>query len=472
MVHANARQRLCPPQEVDDGMLFTSEIPELTMDLPREEELQVAVLGPMCAELAIGDWWDKFRAIPFPRFKDELKRILTSAKFQPKEIRVRRDRRLTWRGEELDDARVVAYIKVPTEHVKDLMSKSGRHGLVIDRAQRAADVDDDLTKVKLPADWSIADALAKLDVLSPQLRKHARGVIPNFKGYSLRVEKQAEAQFIRELTPEIAEELGDALGMQPNSTWVIKGVPREATKATIIKTFAAVGPHWAGWRIMPVKTLGQPRGGKASWIVKAEDEPPRRDAHIAKVLITIDRFHEPQKVTARAAPWFKIKPEKADTETCTTRSIWADEVDDDQEDIQEFVMQEAQDCAIALGITPSPQPHHHAKPVDDAEETEESSAKHRRIEASERDHPTTAAGGGSAPCATQQQPQDKTDQILLMLQVMQKDNEKKDAMIAQLQDTIRTLQATIGAMQAKMDLAALAELQAGHGQPAGALPSW
>ncbi len=463
IVHASASRPVMPPHAIDDGMICTSDLPELSMDMPKEEELQVMVLGPMCRELGLDTWWSKFAARPFPTFKDDLKAMLDSPSYKPRELRVRRDRRLTWRGEEMEGEKVTAYVKVPSHLIDEYLAKSGRRGMVIDRAARAADHAPRLAKVRLPTEWTIADAIAKLDKVSPELRKAARGFVPSARGYILRTLKHAEPDFVRLFTPELAQDLGDSLGMTPNSTWKITGVPARATKAMIIKTFATVSSAWPGWKVMPLRPVGQPTRGKANWILEAEADPPKRDVIIDKACIAIDRHIEPKRISARAAPWFRIKPAEASKDDAqTTRSIWAEEVDDDDDSFpthrEEAPVQTERPRGVdTLGSATTFDMDQHRDTDDENGEIRPSPPKGHRVamanpkaaprprrlsmEEASGDQGTISGGGIDNQMA----------EMMKMMQQQQQaqaeENAKKDALIQQLHQTIASLQATILAMQ-------------------------
>ncbi len=182
LVHANARRPLLPAHLVDDGVIVNARHAELSMDLPQEEELQISVIEPMCRVPGLEAWWKKFQSRPFPHFKDDMKVLMESAAFKPRDLRVRRDRSMNWRGEHLDDARVVGYIKVPSHLVDDYLAKSGRRGLVIDRAARPAGDVPQLANIKLPTDWTIADAIARLDKLPKDFRNMTGGLRSDVEG--------------------------------------------------------------------------------------------------------------------------------------------------------------------------------------------------------------------------------------------------------------------------------------------------
>ncbi len=479
LVHADARKPILPVHMIDDGMVMRTNHAELKMDLPHEDELQVSVLEPICRELGLEAWWKKFQARPFPHFKDDIKVLLESAEYKPKDIRVRRDRSMNWKGEQLEDARVVAYFKVPAHLTDQYLAKSGRKGLIIDRAGRAGPDAPQLAKIRLPSEWTMADALAKVDKLPMEIRKRTCGIVPTPKGYILRACKDAEAELTRNLNPDRAAELGNSLGLNPNSMWRISNIPRAASKADIIRTFAASGPTWAGWKLIPTRTIGQPMRGRTSWIVEAEVEPPAREAYIQGVPVTIDRHLEQKKVSSRAAPWMKLKAEDADEVIkLETKSLWADVVDDDDptDAAQEMTRPQRQSPAAAAvaGATAAAAADtsmlQRQLPVqhegDHQSQHQRNGGRQRSSDDGDAGMPPNKGARMSdetmRPLQTEpaSRPQcanvNNADiaAILADMQVqMRKQAEeaaKKDEMITQLQRTIESLQATIGNLQAAL----------------------
>ncbi len=161
LLQVNAANPLRPPQADHDGMLFTSTLPTLVWDAPKEVEMQLTVAAPLCKELGMEKWWDKFAAIPFPRYKDELKKLVESPKRKLPFLRVKRDRTLRWRGENIEDGCQVAWFRVPEDEVSGILAKSGKDGLLFDVAKRG-DEREELKKINLPSEWTLADALRKI----------------------------------------------------------------------------------------------------------------------------------------------------------------------------------------------------------------------------------------------------------------------------------------------------------------------
>ncbi len=190
-------------------------------------------------------------------------------------MQARMNRTLVWRGEQMEEGKIATTVRAPADQVDDLLARSGRHGIIIDCAARGRQKQqDDYARIKLPMELTMVDALAKIDSLPPNLRKATRGIVPTARGYALRVVKEAEAEITTAVTPEVAAQLGPALGLKGSSTWAVRGVPRNATKEGIIRALNAASSRWRGWVVKPVRTLTQPRNGKLDWLVEADVDPP------------------------------------------------------------------------------------------------------------------------------------------------------------------------------------------------------
>jgi hypothetical protein len=468
LVHVDRAMKICPPQDVEDGMLFADSLPSVDLDLPTDIEVQFTIMKPICKELALTEWWDKLAARPFPLFKDDIKRVITSAKFKPTDIQVRRDRNLVWKGERMTDARIATSVKVPAEHVDELMTRSGRHGIIIDVLRRGrADQTDAYAKLKLSSDWDMAEAISRVDALPLHLKKHTRGIVPSAKGYLLRMVAAAEAEITKALAPEVAAQLGPALGMKAESTWIVKGIPRSATREGIIRCLNLQTSRWGGWTVRPKRVVGQPRFGKVDWLVEAASDPPGKALTVKTRetpngdCIMIERFVEEQKTTAKAAPWFKPFVKQEPTSTSRSGALWADMAEqDDDEDTAFQMFDPSADVADSARMDDASQvtrddahhrihdAHDHLPEVNTApqsqHESPESLAKRMKM-----------AGFGAVPRRRPSpmvpSPQaDQNSEILSMLRAMQEANQAKDNLIAQLQETIKGLNAQISAMGATL----------------------
>ncbi len=327
-------------------------------------------------------------------------------------------------------------------------------------------------------DWTLADAIAKTDKLPPNLKKELRGMIPTYKGYAIRVKKQAEAEVTRALNPEVAEELGPSLGMKPSSSWLIRNIPRQATRAGIIQTFAASHGQWTGWKTLPRKIHGQPRGTTVDWIVDAESEPPKKAVTLNRACIMIERFIEKPKVPPRAAAWFRnTATDPVRQRLVKEGALWADlsencaQEEKEEEERQRGAAGDGADekddfqMAGSFNITNTPT-------IDPQTYVNDAGGKGGRFRTSQTgpyatgkgmDSGGKAKGGGDAwmneqptpqpphPSGQQNDEQGKGDPMLAeLIAHLKEESAKKDAMIAELQRANATLQETVNTMSAQM----------------------
>ncbi len=501
LVHVDQDQPILPSHQIDDGTLFNEALPSVNLTLPDEVDLQFTVIAPICRELALTEWWDKLAAKPYPNFKDEIKRIITSSKFRPGELQARVDRRLTWRGETLERSKITTVVRAPAEHVEELLARSGRHGIVIDRINRGrTTMKDDYAKVKLPIEMTMTDALAKIDSLPVNLRKGARGVVPTARGYAIRVTKDAEAEILKHVSPEAAAKLGPALGLQTSSSWVVHGVPRYADKQGIISALNAPNPRWRGWTVKPIRTLTQPRMGKVNWLVEAAVDPPGRALTVKTAsnprgdCVMIEKYVEEKRIAPKAASWFNSSMQNPKPDPLPRRgALWADIADeDDNDDSFNMDFEDAHnfgdgkpnldsmdmDCphdAVHLDL-PHDQAGFGANGPPTIQRKSNSEAVERRMRAAgfRPVNPFPQAPAGNEPSAvspatspTNLPNKDPNAEIMQVLKTLQESITSKDSMIHQLQETIKGLNAQIAAMAA-----AIASMQqaAGSTQPSPPQP--
>ena len=103
-------------------------------------------------------------------------------RWQPDGPRVPKTRACKWRGEELEEGRIMAVFKTPDEHVHGAIALSGREGLIIDKERPRAGVEaqqgEEYAKIRLPLDLSLQDIFSRVDSLASELKKATRGIIP------------------------------------------------------------------------------------------------------------------------------------------------------------------------------------------------------------------------------------------------------------------------------------------------------
>ena len=255
-------------------------VANLTFQPSSTTEIQVAILEPICRELGLASWFKeliKNADKDFEKLKTSLKELVKHPELKQLRPRVRRNRTLKWRGEETQEGRISTTIAIPNECVEEVLSRSGIvNGAIFDLPGAAEMEKYSYAKVKLPSDLTIKQATAKVAELAPELRRHTRGIVPTYKGYAVRVTKAMEVEITSALSPELAAELGQALGMKANSTWKVSGIPTYVSKGSLHQAFARQAYGWTGWIVRPVKTLSAPKNGKVDWIVEAASNPPKQ----------------------------------------------------------------------------------------------------------------------------------------------------------------------------------------------------
>ncbi len=171
----------------------------------------------------------------------------------------------------MSHAKLLMFVKAAPGAVNELLSKFGQHGVLIEPASRDT---GDFVRLKMPLDMTLSEVRTAVGNLPPALRPLALGVVPTYKGYAVRALQQHEAELMQALCPERADQLGPALGMRVNSTWVVRGIPAKATRQQIIAALDKSTPAWQGWTVIPRKRLGGTRGPTTDWIIDAVCGPP------------------------------------------------------------------------------------------------------------------------------------------------------------------------------------------------------
>ncbi len=276
--------------------------------------------------------------------------------------------------------------------------------------------------------------------------------------------------------------------MRPSSSWLIRNIPRQATRAGIIQTFAASRGQWTGWKTLPRKIYGQPRGTTVDWIVDAESEPPKKVVTLNKACIMIERFIEKPKIPPRAAAWFRnTATDPVRQKLVKEGALWADmsehcaqaaEEEEKQEDAAGNGAGEKEDYQMAGSVNSS------STSMNDAQTyINDAGGNSGRSRASQMGPYAAGKGmnsGGKAKGgddmrmdgqSTPQPPQhpgqqsfvqSKGDPMLAeLIAHLREESTKKDAMIAELQRTNATLQETVSTMSAQMAQmqATLAQMQ-------------
>ena len=323
MVNMNDTQKILP---VHDQMVQQLPehikpdcMPNISFDKPTVTSMTVSIVQPICDELGLSNWWAKMKKLEIRELQKEFVKLVSKKDWAPQPPFIPKSRFLKWRGQELEEGRIKGLFKVPNQHVGDLLAISGKHGVIVDFDKRDSEEEEEthnLVKVRMPIEKSITDILKSIEELPQQLKKTAKGILPNYKGYVLRVQRKEEEAMTRKLNPREAEAMGPALGLKTTSAWVVKGIPNFATKSDIVTRFAAAsGNGWPGWTVRPRKTLGttSTKGGTTTWLLDAGSEPPLRAITLNRAIITIEMYHERTRETKKATS-FSIKTQKRNLE--------------------------------------------------------------------------------------------------------------------------------------------------------------
>ncbi len=233
-----------------------------------------------------------------------IQKILNEGKPDP-EVRVRvvNDRTIKFRGQVMPESRIKAIVTVPPQRVEPLLARSGQSGIIVEHANR--DKNDAYHKIKMPLEASISDCNSAISSLPPQLRKKVRGLIPSARGFMVRTRPEDHVEVMKQLNPDLAAELGPALGIQPNSLWLIKGLPKRISKHDITTMLAASAGPWTGWYVIPKHVVADNPGRWSSWVVEAEEPPPAKAFKARGSYATIQRHVNEKAMHPAARVWAK-----------------------------------------------------------------------------------------------------------------------------------------------------------------------
>ncbi len=305
LIHFHPEHTLLPPSAEDAATIGLEVAPELTCPEERDDEIAVTVIRPLCEEAGLAEWAKEFFDL---QDKKELEKAIKKIVRGPKattdlQMRIFADRTIKYRGQVMQGAKIRAIIRVPKEEVDELLSRSGKFGVLYDFPDRARS--DNLKKVNLPLEWDINDAIKAVEELQVQARQAVLGIVPSARGFAARVRADNEAMVIPLLCPELASQLGASMGIQPNSTWAIKNLPRRLNKQDLIAMLATPVGSWTSWHVLPKYTIGDrpPRG--ITWIVEAEEPPPVKILKARGSCITIERFINERAMNPAVRIWAK-----------------------------------------------------------------------------------------------------------------------------------------------------------------------
>ncbi len=311
---------------------------DIAAELPcaEDESVDVAidVIKPLCVEANLGDWASEL--FSKTERKDAVKMIQTLINDGKPDattrVRILANRTVTYRGQLLEGARIKAIATVSLPKADALLTRSGQYGVVYEYADR--DKSDAYVSVKLPLEWTVADCNSSISAMSPQLRKKVKGFVPSARGFMARVLPEDCTEVTKELNPKLAEELGPALGIHPNSSWLVKGLPKRISRQELINTLASSAGPWTSWCVLPKYAMNERASRWSSWVVAAEEPPPARMFKARGNYATTQRFVDEKSMHPSSRVWAKPiahidLEKKRQGEPSTRRAPWETKEDDD-----------------------------------------------------------------------------------------------------------------------------------------------
>ncbi len=247
-------------------------------------------------------------------------------------MRVIADRTYKFRDRILPNSRIRSIITVATTEVEEFLSKSGQYGILYEHPDRHSN--SRMAKINLPLEWDLNDAIREVAKLEATLRKKVLGIVPTSRGFAARVRPDDKAEVTTVLCPELAEQLGPSLGLQPNSSWLVRNLPRRINKQDLSRILASEAGPWSAWHVLPRYTANDNRPGGSTWVVEAEEPPPRRAFKARSTCVTIERYTDERSLSLACKVWAKpiAQWEAAATRASAaraTRKPWSDMADDD-----------------------------------------------------------------------------------------------------------------------------------------------
>ncbi len=225
----------------------------------------------------------------------------------------------------LSDARIKAIVTVTPQKADMLITQSGFNGVIYPHAVRERN--EEYKKVKLPLEWTIPYCNTAINDLNPQQRRKVKGIVPSARGFMARVTPGDETEVTKMLNPQLAEQLGPSLGIQPNSTWLIKNLPKKISKQELINMLAANSGQWSSWFVLPKFVTGDRSSKWSTWVVEAEEPPPAKILRVRGTFATTQRYvderamHPSMRVWASPIAQMDVK-HKGDHNRRATKVPW------------------------------------------------------------------------------------------------------------------------------------------------------
>ncbi len=190
---------------------------------------------------------------------------------------------IDFHGDNYSEGKILGVVRVPIENLDSVMRLSGTQGSVIHPMEKR----NDTSLVNLPSECSLADAVRK----SNNLKHLSLGVVPTRNGFAIRTLTTALAETTKLLDPERAVNLGEALTISSNRTFILTNLPRTTTDVDLMAKLKG----W-GWAVLPRRPRNI-RGQICDWVVHADTTPPAEVIHLEHGDIAI---YEDTKMTTAA----------------------------------------------------------------------------------------------------------------------------------------------------------------------------
>ncbi len=337
LIHIDDHNTFLPGQAEAARHLNIEVAPELPCPEDLDDELAVTVVKHMCNDAGLEEWASDFFELKDRRdIVKAIQKLVRSGKPDPElKVRIMADRTYKYKGNMIENAKVRAVITVPKHEVDELLARSGQYGVLYEYPDRPRNAG--FKKVNLPLQWDLNDCNTAVAAVEADVRRRILGLVPTTRGFAARVRHEDEAQVTRALVPEVAEQLGDSLGLRPNSRWLLRDLPRRITKADIIRMLATNSGHWCSWQVLPKYAIIDRNVRGASWVVEAEEPPPVKTFRTRGQCVTIERHIDEKTLSPANRVWAKpiAQWERARSATATSPNIrkpWCD-MDDDDDDI-------------------------------------------------------------------------------------------------------------------------------------------
>ncbi len=334
LIHFDHNNTLYLTDQRGADILHLEIAPELDCPEETDDDVAITVVRPLCEAAGLKEWSDDFFSITSREEQVKaVRKLVGSGKVNPTmRIRIIADRSIKLHGKHHEEGKVRAIASVPKGQVNDLMTRSGEFGVLFEFAER--NLNDIWKKVNLPLEWDANDVVKAIAELEPSVRAKVKGFVPSTKGFAARVLPEDECAVTAALLPELAEQLGASLGLQPTSSWIVKNLPKRINKQGIIQLLASGAGRWQPWQVLPRFTLPDRSARGSTWVVDAEIPPSVRVFKARDAYVTIERYVDEKRLSPAMRAWAKPvsqweKRAAGATTSHSTRKPWAETFDND-----------------------------------------------------------------------------------------------------------------------------------------------